>query len=302
MFTDITIPILVFLAVLLIGLGIVLAMKSPRRPSIARIETQPNPYEEPSTRKQSMIVSILGALGGLLSFGKTSDRLRQQLNRAGFHRPSAAMSYVGMKFLLLFVVISLSVLLIFRTDLSIIVKSYLICMSSAVGFFLPNIVIRIRYRRRQAEIKNHLPDAVDLLEICVSSGMGLDQAWNAVSDEIRMVCPTLADEMALVNLEVQLGSPRTVAMRNMANRTGAEELSGLVAMLVQSERFGTSISEALQTYASTMRETRSMRAEEEAEKMAIKLLFPLIIFIFPVMLIVMVGPAGMVLYEVMGNP
>ncbi len=129
--------------------------------------------------------------------------------------------------------------------------------------------------------------------------MGLDSAWNAVSAEFRRVGPTLADEMALVNLEVQLGGTRTEAMRNMANRTGADELGALVALLLQTERFGTSISDALRVFATSSREARSARAEVTAEKMSVKLIFPLVLCIFPAMLIVIMGPAGMALYNLL---
>jgi tight adherence protein C len=174
-------------------------------------------------------------------------------------------------------------------------------MVAALFFFLPNLYIARRLGQRRLEVKRHMPDAIDLLEICVSSGMGLDQAWNSVGDEIRIVSPVLADEMALANLELQLGATRAEALRHMADRTGAEEFSSLVAMLVQSERFGTSISEALSVFAKTMRETRSQRAEESAEKMAVKLLFPLVLCIFPVMLIVMAGPAVLTIMDIMGK-
>ena len=149
------------------------------------------------------------------------------------------------------------------------------------------------------EIRNHLPDAVDLLEICVASGMGLDMAWNQVAEQIRGVSAQLADEMALSNLEMHIGASRAEALRHMVDRTGAEDLASLVAVLIQSERFGTSISEALKTFSETMREMRSMRAEESAEKMAVKLLFPMILFIFPVVLIVVAGPAGIQIARVM---
>jgi tight adherence protein C len=165
-------------------------------------------------------------------------------------------------------------------------------------FFVPNLVLAHRRSKRRTEVRRHLPDAIDLLEICASAGMGLDMAWNSVADEVRSVSGTLADEMALTNLEIHLGAARAVAMRNMARRTGADELSSLVAVLVQSERFGTSVVEALRTYANAMRETRSMRSQEAAEKMAVKLLFPMILFIFPSVVLVMVGPAAMTLYKI----
>jgi tight adherence protein C len=153
--------------------------------------------------------------------------------------------------------------------------------------------------RRKAEIERHLPDAIDLLEICVTAGMGLDTAWNSVAADIRRVSPTLADEMELANLEISLGATRAAAMRHMADRTGVEEISSLVALLVQSDRFGASIVDALRVFARSMREIRTQRAEESAEKMAVKLLFPMVLFIFPALLIVMVGPAAVDIYRVM---
>ncbi len=154
---------------------------------------------------------------------------------------------------------------------------------------------------RREEVRRHLPDAVDLLEISVSAGMGLDMAWNMVTDEIRRVSTTLADEMALTNLEIHLGAPRAEAMRHMAQRTGAEEISSLVAVLVQTDRFGTSVAKALENFTSSMREGRSFRAQEVAEKMAVKLLFPMVIFIFPAVLVVLAGPAVIGLFKILGG-
>ena len=146
-----------------------------------------------------------------------------------------------------------------------------------------------------------MPDAIDLLEICVSSGMGLDMAWNSVAHEIRRVSSILADEMALTNLEIHLGADRADAMRHTSDRTGADEMASLASVLVQSERFGTSIADALRTYATSMREQRSQRAEEAAEKMAVKLLIPMVVFIFPTILVVTAGPAGVKLTALFGS-
>jgi tight adherence protein C len=137
-----------------------------------------------------------------------------------------------------------------------------------------------------------LPDAVDLLEICVSGGMGLDQAWNVVTDKISSVSMLLGDEMAFTNLEIHMGASRSLAMRHLGERTGCQEASSLAAALTQSEQFGTSIGETLRTFASAMRESRSMQAAEIAEKMAVKLLFPLVFLIFPAIIVVVAGPAG----------
>jgi tight adherence protein C len=128
--------------------------------------------------------------------------------------------------------------------------------------------------------------------------MGLDMAWNTVTDEIRRVSTILADEMALTNLEMHLGVGRAAAMRHMAERTNSEDLSSLVGVLVQSEKFGTSIGEALRTFATSMRETRSSRAAENAEKMGVKMLIPMILFIFPAILVVIGGSAVIKIIEI----
>ena len=237
------------------------------------------------------LIRTVFRLGEAVSKGKTSRNLREELAAAGFHNPSAAAIYMGTKLLMLIAgAITLSVLVI-PAELAFAMKITMIVGGSALMFFLPNLAVGIRRDKRRAEVKKVLPDAVDMLEICVSSGMGIDAAWTAVGDEIRRVGPTFADEMELTNLEVSLGVPRAVAMRHMADRTGAEDLSSLVALLVQSERFGAGIIEALTTFAKTMRETRGQRAEEAAEKMAVKLLFPMVMFIFPALILIMVGPA-----------
>ncbi len=167
-----------------------------------------------------------------------------------------------------------------------------VATGAAAVFFLPNMVVASQRRQRTGQLRGALPDAIDLLEICVSAGMGIDAAWNTVADDIRTVSPALSEEMKLTSLEMHLGSPRLVAMRHMAQRVDVEEIESLVLVLVQSERFGTSMSEALRSFTRSMREMRSMRAQEMAEKMAVRLIFPMVLFIFPAVFTVLVGPAG----------
>jgi tight adherence protein C len=150
----------------------------------------------------------------------------------------------------------------------------------------------MQLKKRHDEIRRHLPEAVDLLEVCVSSGIGLDMAWNIVADEIQHVSTTLADAMALTNFEIHLGASRAEAMRRMATRTGVDELASLAAILIQTERFGTSIAAALRVFAESMREERTFTAQENAEKMAVKLILPMVLFIFPAVLIIVAGPAA----------
>jgi len=242
----------------------------------------------------------LGRVGELVASKRGRRTLQEELARAGYHGDAAAAIYLGTKMSLLVLGLLGFGLLILSSGLSLGLGGFVTALAAACLFFAPNLWVAFRRERRRGEIVQHLPDSVDLLDICVSAGMGIDMAWTSVSDEIRRVSVTLADEMELTNLEINLGVPRALAMRHMAERTGVEDISSLVALLVQSERFGASIVEALRTFAKTMRESRSQRAEEAAEKMSVKLLFPMVVFIFPALLIVMVGPATIELFKAMG--
>ena len=248
-------------------------------------------HEEEQGSK-SLLIRSLAFVGRLIS-GNPSRDLQETLAREGYHDRSASAIYLAIKVLLCLVGIAGLVIVLFPLNLNLGIKVLASLGGGAILSFIPNYCIRLRRLKRAEEVRCHLPDAIDLLEVCVSAGMGLEMAWNSVADEVRRVSNTLADEMALTNLEIQLGAVRADAMRHMAERTASAELSSLVATLVQCERFGTSIATALRTFAASIRVARSQRAEESAEKMAIKLLFPMIMFIFPAMLIVLAGPAMM---------
>jgi tight adherence protein C len=290
--------------VLALGVAVATALGRRGTPSASRLANPTrslSPQEEgvvPGKAPDSSLVRAVHRLGSSVS---ASTRLREALARAGFYQDIASTVYLGIKLSLLIVAVAAIPAVIVLTDVPPLVTIPLAVTGAGLLFFAPNVVVMLRQRQRTSEVRRHLPDAVDLLEVCVSSGMGIDAAWNSVSDEIRNVCAVLADEMTLTNLEIHLGAQRTTAMRNMAKRAGAEELMSLVALLAQAERFGTSVKDALREFASSMRDSRSQRAEESAEKMPVKLLFPLVLFIFPVMLIVLVGPAGIRLAEVISG-
>jgi len=298
------IAILVFLAVMTIGGAILAARAARRKPVEERLrELQATGGREqaPADRAKPGLVGVLTYLGSHATLSKSSAGLQEELARAGFHGPNAAAIYLGAKILMLAVGLIVLALLLAATGLSAAHKVLLTAIGAVSLSFVPNMVVYTRRKKRTEEIRHHLPDALDLLEICVSAGMGVDMAWNAVADEVRHVSPTLADEMALANLEIHLGAPRAVALRHMAYRTGGEDLSSLVAILVQSERFGTSIADGLQTFASSLREIRSQRAQEVAEKMAVKLILPMAVCIFPVVLVVLVGPAAIELFHMLAR-
>jgi tight adherence protein C len=291
--------ILVFVTFVSVGVGVSAARQAALARAVRRRLHQGDTAAPPAPRQT--LQDWLGRVGKAVSPRSLSRNLQDDMIRAGLHGPNAAWAYLGAKALLAVVGAAGAYAATLPLALPVAARAFWVLAGLAGLSFLPNAYVRMRRQRRAAEIRSHLADAVDLLEICVSSGMGIDQAWNSVADEIRRVSPTLADEMALANLEIHLGVPRATAMRHMAQRTGAGELSSLVAMLVQTERFGTSICDALRTFAQSMREGRSQRAQEAAEKMSIKLLFPMVLFIFPAVVIVMAGPAAIQLFKAMSN-
>jgi tight adherence protein C len=288
---ELVIPLAAFLAVIGVGGALLLALGQPRQRVRARLVSGALPETRPGqTRK---LTQFMTEVGTKVAPRGSTPRLKQQMARAGYYDPHAAAMFLGVKFFLLVAGVLILGVLVLPLDLAFAYKVGIAVCGAALLSFVPNWIIRARCQRRQEAVRHYLPDALDLLEICVSAGLGLDAAWNSVADELRPVCPVLADEMALTNLELHLGAPRSEALRSMADRTGAEEISSLAGALVQSDRFGTSVSDMLRTFASAMREIRSTKAEEAAEKMAVKLLFPMVVFIFPAVLLVVAGPAGM---------
>ena len=160
-----------------------------------------------------------------------------------------------------------------------------------LGCYLPDLLIGWKRRRRMREIFENFPDASDLLLICIEAGMGLDSALSKVAEEIRIKSVALAEELHLANLEVRAGGTREKALRNLALRTGVEELSVFAAMLVQADRFGTSIGESLRVFSDELRHKRQISAEERAARVPTKILFPLVVWIFPSIIMVIMGPA-----------
>jgi tight adherence protein C len=300
---QIAIPLLAGLSVMMVGGAVVLWYATRRAPLKRRLQAaSASPAYLPVVEPEAPVpgpkmAGLLANLGTFISAGKSSKSLSEQLTQAGFHHTDAAAAYLGCKMLLVLVGLAVAWILLLPLSMAHQSKMILIGAVGMLFFMLPNMVVSSRRTARRREIRSHLPEAIDLLEVCASSGMGLDMAWNSVADEIRHVSETLADEMALTNLEIQLGAARTTSMRHMASRTGAEELSSMVAVLVQSERFGTSISEALQTFATFLRESSGQAAQESAEKMAVKLIFPMVVCIFPSIVAIMIGPAFISLYH-----
>lgn len=225
--------------------------------------------------------------------GWENSQLRIHFMNAGYRSETAPMVFFVGKTVLTFVlpVIFILYIIISGANYSTNMMLLYIVAAAALGYFLPNVFLERRIAHRKREILDSFPDAMDLIIVCVESGLGLDAALARVSEEMHLISPVLGEELHLINLELRAGSSRERALRNLALRTGVEDIDTLVAMLVQSDRFGTSIAQALRVHAENLRTKRRLRAEEAAAKIALKLLFPLIFFIFPSMLLVLLGPA-----------
>jgi tight adherence protein C len=177
------------------------------------------------------------------------------------------------------------------------VKLLWMVVAGGLGYYLPNFVLNHVVKTRQRDIFESFPDALDLMTVCVEAGLAMDAALARVANEIGLKSLVLAEEMQLVTLELRAGSAKDKALRNLALRTGVEDVDALVTMLIQADRFGTSIADSLRVQSEQLRTKRRQRAEEHAAKISLKLLFPLIFFIFPSLLVVLLGPAILNLYR-----
>jgi len=217
---------------------------------------------------------------------KELSRTRRRLAKAGYYgvRPVVVYSVAEM---LSPVVLGLSTLWFFGRGTGLILGA----IAAVLGYLLPGVILDLKVRKRRKLIQNGLPDGVDLLIVCVEAGLGLDQAVAKVGEELQITHPALSDEFRAITTEIRAGKPRLEAFRNFAERTQLEDAKALVAMLVQTDRFGTSVAQALRVLADEMRTKRRQRAEERAQKLGVKLVFPLVFFLFPAMYVVVLGPA-----------
>jgi tight adherence protein C len=223
---------------------------------------------------------------------KEMGRLAKRLTRAGIRSPRAAI-YFALAEVVLPVVLALLVLFWMGTGRGAIFA----LLAAGVGYALPGFWLAHKTAQRQKQIQNGLPDALDLLIVCVEAGAGLDAAIVKASEELKLPYPALAEELQLITTETRAGKPRLEAFKNFASRTGVEDVRSLVAMLVQTDKFGTSIALALRTHAATSRTKRRQRAEERAAKLGVKLVFPLVFCLFPAMYVVVLGPAVIKIME-----
>jgi tight adherence protein C len=232
---------------------------------------------------------------------RDTAKVRRQLVTAGFTAPQALTIFYGSRIalavLLAFASLGLAPLLEIPAALAIFAAVW----GALIGWVLPTFYVGNRARARQHEMVKAMPDALDLLVVCVEAGLALNQALMRVAEEIAAISPVLGEQMGLVNLEIRAGTSREDALRNFAERTDVDDIRAFVTMLIQTDRFGTSVAQALRIHADVLRTKRRQRAEEAAAKTPIKMLFPLVFFIFPAMFVVILGPAIIQIGEALGG-
>jgi len=234
------------------------------------------------------LVKKLGTL--VPSAPKDSTVMLRRLMRAGLRGPNALKMLYGSKVMLAVLLPACALMATAKSEADPSNKVLFLVASFAVGFFGPNEYVRHRARKRQKRILRGLPNALDLMVVCVESGLGLDQAIVQVAKELQSAYPEISEEFSLMNLEMKAGKRRAEALRNLADRTGVEEVKKLVAVLVQADRFGTSVAQSLRGHSEFMRVQTRQQAEEKAAKLGVKLVFPIFFCILPSLFVVTVGP------------
>jgi len=224
-------------------------------------------------------------------------KLQKQLLHAGYPSPEAATAFRAIQVLLIVGLPSVVIILCFISDRAL--NSFLIwgVLAAAIGFYVPRLVLRSKITKRQQRITWGLADALDLMVIAVEAGLGLNAALNRVGEELKDVHPDMHHEFDLVNLEIRLGRSREEALRNLTERTGVDDIRSFVALLIQADRFGSSIGKAVRVFADSLRTKRRQRAEQASAKAALKLLIPLTVFLFPVIIAMIIAPSALNLID-----
>ena len=314
--TGIDVPLLMaalaFLVICLFSMGILIHIKrvKSRRELLNRIQNNNHGWNEIeqnihpldlSKKSENFVLRFLSTIGGKTNPGRSIDDKDISLKflKAGYRGKNVPTIFWGTK-LLLALSIPLVFLIVVVSFFKAIDNSHMLFLAiflSLLGLFLPDYWLRARTKRRQESIIKAFPDALDLLVVCVEAGMGLDAAINRVGEELVLSHPELCNELKSLNLELRAGKSRQAALRNLARRTNVDEVNSLVTLLIQTDRFGTSVAQALRVFSDSFRTARYQKAEEFAAKIGTKLIFPLVLFIFPSMLIVMLGPVVIQVYR-----
>ena len=273
---------------------------------LAQLQIPRNQYDARTDRRNRRKVRLkaarmMEAMGQKVAIGsRAREGVREILLLAGFRRDGAIHVFFMLR---MFFAVGLGACAVFSlTGFGANVGMWILVTTlvSLIGYMLPLFLLRRRAKARQLEIQKAIPDMLDLLVVCVEAGLGLNQALYRVAQEIDPMSTATAEELAIANLEIRAGTPRIEALRGLAMRTGLDDMKALVSMLVQTDRFGTSIARALRVHSDSLRKKRRQLVEERAAKTSIKMIFPLALFIFPAIFVVLLGPAIFMVKEILG--
>ncbi len=261
-------------------------------------EAARNRLVDDSEPQSSTLVTILRHIGDRVPSSESdAATLKADMIRAGFRSEHAVPVFYGIRILSTLAVLFLSILMQPRLPPNPVLRVALIVSACAAGWVLPKFFLEKKVTKRQEIIRLSLPDALDLMVVSIEAGLGLDQAIQHVARELQVSHPQLSEDLSLVTLEMRAGKRRSDALRNLAERTGEPEIRRLVAILIQNDRFGTSIGESLRSHSDALRVKRRQEAEERAGKVGVKLVFPIFFFILPSMLIVAAGPGILMIFK-----
>ncbi|MFN9718882.1 MAG: type II secretion system F family protein [Planctomycetota bacterium] len=223
--------------------------------------------------------------------------LKVRLANAGFAKPNAVRNFLAIKLMCLIGGLFLGGVYGFVSTGFSRDSMMSLVMGGGAGFYMPEILLNLMKSSRQEKIFLQLPDVLDLLVVCVEAGLGLDAGLRRICDELTRSAPEICGELAQANMQLQMGRPRREVLHDLGIRTGVDDMKALVAILIQADRFGASIAQALRVQSDSMRIKRRQLAEEKAQQTAVKMIFPLVLFIFPGIFVVLVGPAAIKLME-----
>lgn len=298
-----TVTVITFLSVGLIVLALAYAFSSST-PTVPITDRLRRLWHPPATARTSFrekqkerLQRVLSDMGRILpSSPKQVSRTERLMARAGLRRPEAVAAMRGAKLVLPAILLAV----VYFTHVYQSNPLFILGFAGVAGYMAPEFWLTRRINKRQQIIRLSLPDFLDLLVICVEAGLGLDQALMRVSQELRVAHPQLCDELDLSNAEIRVGRSRVEALRELGLRTGVDEIKSLVAMLLQTERFGTSVAQSLRVHSEELRTRRRQRAEELAAKTTVKMVPALVFFIMPALFIVILGPAAISLARSFG--
>jgi tight adherence protein C len=280
-----------FVAIVLIGATVGLRLWVRPQEALDRVTGVLPVQDEAPTHPSLVFHDLVKKLGNVLPVNpRDAGVIQRRMIRAGIRNENAMKYFYGSKVLLATVLPLLMALGVAKSGADPTNKLMAVLAAAAMGFFGPNEYINVRARRRQKEIRKGLPNALDLLVVCVESGLGLDQAMVQVAKDLEQAHPDVSEEFALVNFELKAGKRRLDSLRNLAERTNVDDLKKLVAVLIQADRFGTGIAQSLRAHADFMRIQARQIAEEKAAKLGVKLVFPIFFCILPSLFVVTVGP------------